>query len=146
MSHIKDFYYDEITTMEHGSVLPQLTKESTMSTPIIVKLYTFKGRCYYTKPGWEYRPHSVREDFGEWRESKTSDGKAIQDWLIKKGYRMVWSSASKGDISREYTQHWALRSLVGDDGLIEPRQLRQKLYGNDKPAKEVEDFAKEMCG
>lgn len=90
-------------------------------------VYAFRGRAYYGKPGWEFRPTEVQEDFGEWRMTKSQDGKAVADWLVKNDFRMVYRSFGKGFDARDYKAWWAHVDLVGEEGQVHPDELRELL-------------------
>jgi hypothetical protein len=91
-------------------------------------VFAFRGRAYYGKPGWEFRPAEVQENFGGWRKAKSQDGKAVADWLVKNGFRMVYRSFSKGMEARDYKEWWAKVELVKQEGEVRPDQLRQLVF------------------
>lgn len=90
-------------------------------------VFAFRGRAYYGKPGWQLRPAEVQENFGEWRQAKSQDGKAVADWLVKNGFRMVYRSFSKGTDARDYKEWWARVELVGEQGQVLPDELRRQV-------------------
>jgi hypothetical protein len=123
-------------------------KRSTAMTPQVL-VYGFAGQRLYGKPGMIFRPMKVREDFGEWRDSKTDDGKATQKWLIKHGYRKVWYDPKGNGMDAKYIEYWAHVSIVGEstEMLRIPPSVLKKLVV-EQPAKEIslEEFASQMCG
>ena len=118
-------------------------------TPSNVLVYGFSGMRMYGKPGMVFRPMKVREDFKEWRDTKTQDGAATQKWLLKHGYRKVWYKAEGVGESAKYLEYWAHTSLVGESTEILhiPPSVLKKLVV-EQPVKEqtLEEFAQEMCG
>ena len=91
-------------------------------------VFTFKGRAYHGKPGLEYRPLEVQEDFGEWRPVKSQDGKQIANWLVKHGYRLAYRKTGNGDAC-DYQEWWATTELIGNAGQAGPADLRLLLAG-----------------
>lgn len=123
-----------------NSDLAQLVSTSTCTKgdQKMVGVYAFKGRKYYGKPGIEFRPLQVQEDFGTWREAKSQDGKVVASWLVKNGYRKVWYKAVKSEAAGDYEEYWCHESLVGYDceHLSIPPTVLKKLVG--KPEEKLE--------
>ena len=101
-------------------------------------VFAFRGRAYYGKPGWEFRPTEVQEDFSEWRQTKSQNGKAVADWLIKNGFRMVYRSFSRGAEAREYKEWWAKVEFVGEQGQVLPNELKQQIAATISISVEVD--------
>lgn len=87
-------------------------------------VFSFRGRAYYGKPGWELHPAEVQEDFSGWRQTKSQNGKAVATWLVKNGYRVAYRSFSKGHEARDYKEWWAKTDLIGEEGQVSPDELR----------------------
>jgi len=140
---------DERPTMQGRGWINYLkSKEDNMithSTPK-PKVYGFSGMVRYGKPGMVFEPIKTREEFGEWRDTKSKDGEKVASWLVKNGYRMVWRKLEGTGESRQYIEYWALRSLpwVGNDtGRVEigPRELRQRIQ-EDEDARATDGLAR----
>ena len=80
-----------------------------------VLVFSFRGRAYHGKPGIEFRPLEVQEDFGEWRPAKSQDGKRVAGWLVAHGYRLAWRTMGRGD-AVDYQEWWAKAELLSLDG------------------------------
>jgi hypothetical protein len=92
-------------------------------------VFAFKGRVYYAKPGWEYRPLEVQEDFRPWRPAMSQDGKQIAVWLVKHGFRLAYRKIGQGAMTCDYEEWWATLALIGAQGDCPPRELRSRLAG-----------------
>ena len=137
---------DERSEMQGRGWINHL-KEANMSIThsTKVKVYGFEGRVRYGKPGLVFEPAKTHENFGEWRNTKSQDGKKIADWLVKNGYRLVWRKLSGSGENRKYVEYWALRSLpwVGNDARrieIGPHELRQRIQ-EDEETKDIDGLA-----
>jgi hypothetical protein len=138
---------DELPTGQGRGWINHLERSKKMTPQVLV--YGFAGQRLYGKPGMIFRPMKVREDFGEWRDTKSDDGKAVQKWLLRQGYRKVWYRAEGAGESAKYLEYWAHTSLVGESAehLHIPPSILKKLVV-EQPAKEIslEEFASQMCG
>lgn len=136
---------DERPEMQGRGWINHLERSKKMTPQVLV--YGFSGMRLYGKPGMVFRPLKVREDFKEWRDTKTQDGAATQKWLLRNGYRKVWYKAEGNGVDAKYLEYWAHTSLVGESAeqLNIPPSILKKLV--EVPAKEtLEAFANAMCG
>ena len=92
-------------------------------------VFGFKGTAYWSRPGYDFRPDKVREDFGAWRPAQSQDGRRIASWLVRNGYRVAWRKIGRGADAVAYEEYWVRMDVLGGPEVkyIEPRDIRAAL-------------------
>jgi hypothetical protein len=83
-----------------------------------VTVFAFEGTRFFGHPGWVEEADSVQEDFGTWRKTTSTDGKAICKWLVAHGYRLL-SMTGRAHDGSSYRSWWGLVSVFGEPVLNE---------------------------
>jgi hypothetical protein len=138
---------EERPTFAGRGWINHLERSKKMTPQVLV--YGFSGMRMYGKPGMIFRPMKVREDFAEWRDTKSDDGKAVQKWMLRQGYRKVWYDPRGNGMNAKYIEYWAHVSLVGESAEhlhIPPSVLKKLVVETPTKEQTLEEFANAMCG
>lgn len=93
------------------ATIQQLERSKTMKEQPVA--FWFKGTARWQHPGWSYCYNEVAKDDGEYRDNRMKDGKTAQKWLVAHGYRIVYRSPVKSEIS-PVTECWGHVRFFGE--------------------------------
>lgn len=83
--------------------------KTTVNNPVAI---WYKGRSYYGKPGWTYYYEEAATDNGDYHKAPVRDGSKVRRWLVKSGYRLIYSKKGRGE-AVDFAECWMHERYAG---------------------------------
>lgn len=93
------------------ATLDALERSKTMKEQPVAIWY--KGRSYYGKPGWTYYYEEAATDNGDYHKAPVRDGSKVRRWLVKSGYRLIYSKKGRGE-AVDFAECWMHQRHAGN--------------------------------